>query len=91
MSERKKGSKWTYDEVVEYVNANSSSTLLDGEFFKKITPMRFLCSCGEIFIVDFHRFCSENKRQCNKCGRKKTGEQCKLTNKHIDDFLKEKN
>lgn len=45
----------------------------------------FRCSCGNEFETTFAKFQNRNKRQCNKCGRKRSHDQ----SRHNIEFIKE--
>jgi hypothetical protein len=48
--------------------------------------MLFRCKCGELFETNWHEFNSKKfpKRQCNKCGRKRTKETKRNNNLNFD-------
>ena len=81
--------RFTYNEVVEYVNNNSNCKLLESEYKNQNTKMKFKCGCGEEFITTFEKFRTRNKRQCNKCGRKILTEKQKLTYEEVKKYIEE--
>jgi predicted nucleic acid-binding Zn ribbon protein len=65
------GKKIIYNEVKEYIEKNSKCKLLSLEYKNAKTKLLLLCECGNEFETIFGNFKSNNKKQCNNCGRKK--------------------
>ena len=81
--------RFTYQEVVNFVNENSNCELLEKEYKNQTTKMSFKCECGETFITTFEKFRTRGKRQCNNCGRKILTEKNKLSYKEVKKYIEE--
>lgn len=81
--------RFTYDEVVEFVNKNSDCTLLEKEYKNQSTKMNFRCGCGKTFQATFEKFKGRNKRQCNDCGKKNGIEKNKLSYEDVKRYVEE--
>ena len=67
----------SYEFVKNFIEVSSGSNckLLDSEYKNYNSPLRLLCSCGSEFYASFASFKTKNKRHCNNCGYKKTGDK----------------
>jgi hypothetical protein len=79
----------TYEEVKHFVEVKSGSgcKLLSEEYFNSDSKMIFRCRCNNIFETTFDKFKSRNKRQCNKCARKKISKSQKLKYEEVKNFI----
>jgi 5-methylcytosine-specific restriction endonuclease McrA len=68
-------------EYVKKVFEDSGCQLLDAEYKNNITPMHFICSCGNKGSIDFYRF--KNGARCKMCGYAKQAE----TQRHDVEFV----
>ena len=65
--------KWTYEKIKEFIEGKGGNgcQLLtkENEYINIKHKIKILCGCGENeFEVNFSKFVSRNKRQCNNCG-----------------------
>ena len=67
---KKCGNPSTYEEFKDFVEKNSNCILISDFYITDRVKLDFKCSCGNIFIVEPRVFKSNNKRQCNECGKK---------------------
>ncbi|MBE2917355.1 hypothetical protein HPK02_00250 [Anoxybacillus flavithermus] len=81
----------TYEEVKHFVEVKSGSgcKLLSEEYFNSDSKMIFRCRCNNIFETTFDKFKFRNKRQCNKCARKKISKSQKLKYEEVKNFIDE--
>lgn len=70
--------RYTIEDVKRFVEDNSDCKLLTDEYKNFETKMVFRCSCGNLFETTFEKFKLRNKRQCNKCGRKKNTQKLNI-------------
>lgn len=59
--------RWTIDQINDFVNKNSDSTLLSTEFTGFSQRLEFKCSCGNTFEKTLTKFKNKNQRKCNVC------------------------
>lgn len=78
--------KFSYEEVKNFIEIESGSDCeLLSENYKGISvPLNLMCTCGKAFTTTYNQFKNRNKRQCNECGWKRTGEK----NKYSFDYVK---
>lgn len=77
--------RWTYEDVVRYVELKGSKVLTEKEDFKNTrVNMNFTCSvCGEKITRTFKSFRDQNATTCKKCTNKKLREMKKLSKKEV--------
>jgi len=65
--------KLTYEEVKNFVEieSNSGCKLLSTNYKNSEELLLFQCKCDNEFTARFTNFVSQNKRQCNGCGKNK--------------------
>lgn len=61
------GKIWNIESVIEFVNINSTSTLLSNDYLNMKSKLVFRCSCNEEFETTFSNFVDKGKRSCDKC------------------------
>lgn len=76
------GNCFTYKNIRDFIEVKSGSgcKLLSTEYVSYNHKMSLQCKCGNEFTTDFDSFKNKNKRQCNKCGKRKTIEKLRKTN-----------
>jgi predicted Zn-ribbon and HTH transcriptional regulator len=85
-------SEYNIDIVKRFIEieSNCGCELLSRTYEGIYNYIEIQCQCGNIFKTRFADFKYNNKRQCNICGRKNTGEKLKLDYNYVKDFI-EKN
>lgn len=94
--------KWNTEIIKQFIKDNHIEVELLSEYVDMHEKMLFRCKCGALFETNWHEFNNKKfpKRQCNKCGRKKTNETKKnssnfqrpiITCEYIKDYLKNHN
>jgi Zn finger protein HypA/HybF involved in hydrogenase expression len=80
--------KFTYEDIKRFIEDTSHSRckLLSTEFTFVKDKLEIQCACGKIFKTTFDKFKSQNKRQCNKCGKENMAAKRRGTN---EGFKKE--
>lgn len=67
------GTNFDIDFIRDFVKTNGNGTeLISDSYTRSVDKLTFKCKCGEEFTTTFVRFKSKNKRQCNKCTKRKT-------------------
>ena len=56
-----------YNDILDFINKNSTSKLLSKEYINTHDLLTFQCSCGKIFKTSWKQFKYRKKRTCNKC------------------------
>lgn len=79
--------RYDIQDVDLFVNENSDCVLISDEYKNFETKMKFACKCGEVFETSFEKFKLRNKRQCTKCGRRKTGKRLLLSYADVKEFI----
>lgn len=78
----KAAESFRYDfEYVRKAFEASGCQLLDTVYKNNITPMRFICSCGNTGAVDFYRF--QHGSRCKRCGYAKQAETQRLSAEYV--------
>lgn len=68
-------------EYIKKVFEDNGCQLLDTEYKNNITPMQFICSCGNVGKTDFYRF--KNGVRCKRCGYAKNAEANRLSIEYV--------
>jgi hypothetical protein len=71
MGKKYRNIKYTFDEVKNFIESNSSCKLLSTEYIDAKHELELLCSCGDRFFSTFTNFNSTGKRECSECVRKR--------------------
>ena len=68
-----KKQSFSYEEVKNYIELKSDSgcKLLSEDYINNRTKLKIQCKCGEVFCVEFDKFKSRGKQQCNNCSSSK--------------------
>lgn len=80
--------KYNIELIEKFVIENSECKLLSKEYIGYSEKMKFECECGNPFITTFAKFKDRNKRQCNKCGRKRTSDYFRIPYSEIVEKIK---
>ena len=85
--------KWNTKSVKQFIKDNNIQVELLSEYIDMYQKMIFKCKCGDLFKTNWHEFNNKKfpKRQCNKCGRKKTNDKDKITCEFIKKYLNDNN
>lgn len=59
--------RWTMNQIREYTEKNSESTLLSTEYHGFSQKLLFKCACGNNFEKTFTKFKNKNQRKCDVC------------------------
>jgi len=73
--------KFTYEEIYNYFKDHGCE-LLEKEYINSQTPMRYICSCGNITKIRFDDF--KKGKRCKKCSSNKLSKKFS----HSYDFVK---
>ncbi|MGF9893297.1 HNH endonuclease [Priestia megaterium] len=84
------GRKYTLEEVREEFN-KYGCILLSKEYKNNVTPLEFLCSCGQQGKKSLNAFKSWGNKGCAKCGRKKQAEKLKLSYEEVKKVFEDAN
>lgn len=60
--------KWNNDSVREFILQESTCEPLE-DYPGYYEKMKLKCGCGRVFFTSFQYFKTENKRQCDECGK----------------------
>lgn len=82
--------RFTYEEVLEFVNKNSKSKLLSTEYDNANEKLKFKCLCGNEFYTSFKHFKYSNQRQCKICGYKNGAKSQSTSHEEFIRIVKEK-
>lgn len=87
IAKKAKSSTFSFKEVKDFINDNSSCTLLSNSYEHNSKKLIFKCSCGNIFKASFFSFKYDNKRCCNECSKKKIKEKKSFGYSYIKKFV----
>lgn len=80
--------RYTYETIKYFIEieSNSGCKLISNNYTNYSQDLKIQCKCGKEFTTDFSHFLHQNKRQCNTCGNKLTGE----SKVYSYDYIKKK-
>ncbi|WBF68503.1 HNH endonuclease [Desulfovibrio subterraneus] len=83
---KKRGSKrkHTFDDVYQYF-LNKKCQLLETEYHNNRTPMKYMCSCGNISHIRFSDF--KRGMRCLQCGRSRTAASSRKTIEEVKKYF----
>lgn len=84
---RRKKKTFSFDYVKNFIKNNSKCKLLSTEYINQTKKLKIECGCGETFETTFDSFKNSNKRQCDKCGQKRTTNARKLKYEDVYRFI----
>lgn len=59
--------RWNINQIKEFVEKNSESTLLSTEYHGFSQKLLFKCECGNNFEKTFTKFKNRHQRKCDVC------------------------
>jgi len=80
--------KHTLEDIQQYFK-DQGCELLETEYINCITPMKYICNCGDTSKITFDSF--RRGRRCKKCGIEKIKEKRKLKFEDVKQYFKDNN
>ena len=80
--------KLSYEYVKEYFKKHNC-TVLEDEYIDSRTPMKYVCSCGNISRIRFNNF--QQGQRCINCGRKSLINKQKYSQETVEKIFKQNN
>lgn len=85
---RNKSTRFTIEQVREYVYLNSDCELLSNEYVNANTKIKFRCSCGNEFEKTFASFKDSSRKTCRKCYDLSVKDRYYLSFDKVNEYIK---